>query len=142
MRYIGLDLGTKTLGISISDRNGQIANAYKTLNFKEGDLKSILPNLKDIVRENKVSKIILGLPKNMDNSIGEKGEYTLTFKKMLESFLNIDIILEDERWTTLQADKLLIQADMSRKKRKKVIDKLAATVILQSYLDKKNRKEC
>ena len=140
MRYIGLDLGSKTLGISISDKSGTIASAFKTIRFKENNYEELLEPLKNIVDDNGVEKIVLGFPKNMNNTIGDKALKTIEFKELLESYLNKEIILEDERWTTKQANRLLIEADLSRKKRKKVIDGLAANVILQSYLDSKNRK--
>lgn len=137
MRYLGLDLGTKTLGIAISDPNGIIASPLKTLKYNNYD--EILAELKTIIKEKQIAVIVLGLPKNMNNTLGPRAIETLEFKQKLEDFLGKNIILEDERWTTVQANNLLIKADMSRKKRKKSVDKLAATFILQSYLDK-NRK--
>ena len=95
--------------------------------------------IKEIVESQDVDKIILGFPKNMNNTIGERAEETIVFKENLEKFLDKEIILEDERMTTKVAEDILIKADLSRKKRKKVIDGLAATVILQSYLDRKER---
>ncbi|MDD4298411.1 MAG: Holliday junction resolvase RuvX [Bacilli bacterium] len=139
MRALGLDLGTKTLGIAISDKLGLIASAYKTIFFNEGSYDELLEPIKEIVESENVETIVLGFPKNMNNTIGARAEETLVFKQKLESFLNQEVILEDERWTSIQANNLLIKADMSRKKRKKSIDKLAATFILQAYLDK-NRK--
>ena len=137
MKYLGLDLGTKTLGIAISDRVGVVATGYETIKFEENQYDDLLPEVKDIVSKEKIDRIVLGFPKNMDNTIGERAEKTLQFKEKLENHLNMEVILEDERWTTLQANNILIAADLSRKKRKKVIDKVAATVILQSYLDRK-----
>ena len=139
MRSLGLDLGTKTLGVAISDKLGLIASAYKTIFFNEGAYQELLEPIKDIVQNEKIENIVLGFPKNMDNSIGARAKETLVFKDTLQSFLNHEIILVDERWTSVQANNLLIKADMSRKKRKKAVDKLAATFILQAYLDK-NRK--
>lgn len=139
MRYLGLDLGTKTLGISISDDTKTIASSLTTLRFKES-YTEIYKELKEIISKYNIEKIILGFPKNMNNSIGEKGEMVLAFKKNLEEMFNICVILEDERLTTRIAENVLINADMSRKKRKKVIDKVASSVILQSYLDKEGRK--
>lgn len=135
MRYIGLDLGTKTLGIAISDRSATIASGYKTIVYKDED--ALLLELNEIIISNNVDKIILGFPKNMNNTIGESAKRTLLFKDKLELYFGKEVILQDERLTTVQATNLLIEADLSRKKRKKVIDKLAATVILQSYLDMK-----
>ena len=133
MRYLGLDLGTKTLGISISE-TGVIANSLTTLRHND-DFDYLINELKNIIEEKKIDIIVLGLPKNMNNTIGERGEYILKFKKKLEIF-ELPIVLEDERLTTRVAENILINADVSRKKRKKVIDKMAANVILQSYLDK------
>lgn len=139
MRYLGLDLGSKTLGVSISDRNALIANGYKTIQYKSEDYDILIEELKKILDNESISLIVLGFPKNMNNSLGERANKTIQFKEKIESNLNIKVILEDERWTTMQAERMLIEADLSRKKRKKQIDKLAATIILQSYLDK-NRK--
>lgn len=137
MRYLGLDLGTKTLGVAISDKTGMIASFYK--NIKYDDVEKLFVEIKEIVESQDVDKIILGFPKNMNNTIGERAEETIVFKENLEKFLDKEIILEDERMTTKVAEDILIKADLSRKKRKKVIDGLAATVILQSYLDRKER---
>jgi len=140
MRILGLDLGSKTIGIAISDKLGFIASTYKTIFFEEGNSLTSLEELKEIIKKEEVSKIVLGFPKNMNNSIGPRAEESIKFKKILEDELNIEVILEDERWTTVQANRVLIDANVSRKKRKTKVDKLAATYILQSYLDK-NRKE-
>lgn len=137
MRSLGLDLGTKTLGIAISDKTGLIASPYKTIFFKEGVYDELLVSIKEIVHKESVDAIILGFPKNMNNTIGERAEETLQFKEKLEAFLDREIILIDERWTSVQANNVLIDADMSRGKRKKAVDKLAATFILQTYLDRK-----
>ena len=140
MRILGLDLGSKTIGIAISDKLGFIASTYKTIFFEEGNSLTSLEELKEIIKKEEVSKIVLGFPKNMNNSIGPRAEESIKFKKILEDELNIEVILEDERWTTVQANRVLIDANVSRKKRKTKVDKLAATYILRSYLDK-NRKE-
>lgn len=138
MRYIGLDLGSKTLGISISDLTGTIANVLTTLRFQNEDYDSLIEPLNRIVKENNVSKVILGLPKNMDNSLGERAIITLEFKKKLEDNINnIEVILEDERLTSVISNNILIEADISRKKRKKKVDGVAAVIILQNYLDRK-----
>ncbi|MDD2202879.1 MAG: Holliday junction resolvase RuvX [Bacilli bacterium] len=139
MRALGLDLGTKTLGIAISDKLGLIASTYKTILFNEQVYDELLEPIKEIVQKENIDTIVLGFPKNMNNTIGPRATETLVFKDKLESFLEMKVILEDERWTSVQANNMMIKADMSRKKRKKVVDKLAATFILQAYLDK-NRK--
>ena len=137
MRYIGLDLGTKTLGISISDTLGLIASFYKTIEFKEEDYNSLIEPLKEIINEKKVECIVLGLPKNMNNSVGFAGERSLNFKKILESNFDIPVVLEDERLSSVEANNIMIASDISRKKRKKKVDALAATIILQRYLDRR-----
>ena len=139
MRYLGLDLGTKTLGLSISDKTGLIATSLFTIKHNL-DFDYLIEELKKVDIEKEINALVLGFPKNMNNSIGEKGELVLEFKKKLEENFNIPVFLEDERLTTKVAENILIQADMSRKKRKKIIDKVAANVILQSFLDKRKRK--
>lgn len=136
MKLLGLDLGTKTLGIAISDETKLIASYLMTLEFKERDYDSLLPKIKEIVETKKISKLILGFPKNMNNTIGERAEETIAFKKQLEDYLNKEVVLQDERLTTVEATNYLLEANMSRKKRKQKIDGLAATIILQTYLDK------
>ena len=96
MRYLGLDLGTRTLGISISDTTKTIASTLKTIRFNDSDYDSLIPELKNIIEEYEISKIVLGLPKNMDNSIGERAEITVAFKEKLEAYFNKEVILEDE----------------------------------------------
>ena len=136
MRYLGLDLGTRTLGISKSDATGTIASAYKTIRFNDSEYSELIPELEQIIITEKIEKIILGLPKNMNNTIGERANTTIEFKKMIEEKLNIEVILQDERLSTVEATNYMIEADISRKKRKKKIDSLAANIILQTYLDK------
>ncbi|MGI6325278.1 MAG: Holliday junction resolvase RuvX [Bacilli bacterium] len=138
MRYLGLDLGTKTLGIAISDPNGIIASPLKTLKYNNYD--EILAELKTIIKEKQIAVIVLGLPKNMNNTIGTRAEETLAFKQRLEADLKMKIILEDERLTSKVANDILIDANISRKQRKKVVDKIAANIILQTYLDRKKGK--
>ena len=134
MRYIGLDLGTKTLGISLS--NGIIASNYITLRHNE-EYKKMAEEVKNIVLEKHIDKIVLGFPKNMNNSVGERANITLDFKKMLEDLTNLEVILEDERLTSKVANDILINASTSRKKRKEKVDGVASVIILQSYLDRK-----
>lgn len=137
MRYLGLDLGTKTLGISMSDKTGIIASNFKTLRFNEKDYDSTIEPLKEIINEYDIKCIVLGLPKNMNNSLGFRSEETLDYKKLLEKNINIDVVLQDERLTTMEANNYMLEADISRKKRKEKKDELAASIILQSYLDRK-----
>ena len=136
MRYLGLDLGTRTLGISMSDITHTIATSYKTIRFEDSQYDDLLVELKQIIDENKISKIILGLPKNMNNTIGDRALTTLEFKAKLEKEFNLPVIMQDERLSTVEATNYMIEADMSRKKRKKKVDALAANIILQTYLDK------
>ena len=138
MKYLGLDLGTRTLGLAISDPLGIIATSYKILRHDE-DYDSLLPMLKEEIEKNHIEALVLGFPKNMNNSVGERGEIALAFKEKLEEEFQLSVYMQDERLTTRQAESLLISNDTSRKKRKKVIDSLAATIILQSYLDRKEK---
>ena len=133
-RYLGLDLGTKTLGISISDTTHTIATALKTIRFNENDYP--LNELESIINEYNISKIVLGLPKNMNNTMGDRCETTINFKEKLINLFNIEVVLQDERLTTVEATNYMLEANLSRKKRKKKIDSLAANIILQTYLDK------
>ena len=136
MRYLGLDLGTRTLGLSMSDSTLTIASAYKTIRFEENDYDSLIPILKKIIAENNVSKLVLGYPKNMNNTIGDRATTTMEFKNKIEENLNIEVVMQDERLSTKEAHFYMIKADMSRKKRKQKVDSLAANIILQTYLDK------
>ena len=136
MTYLGLDLGTKTLGISKS--NGIIATLYDTLRHDE-DYEMLILKVKEIVLKESVQKIILGYPKNMNNTLSEMALKVLDFKKKLEEELKIEVILEDERLTSKISNNVLISSDMSRKKRKGVVDGVASVVILQSYLDRKDK---
>ena len=136
MRYLGLDLGTRTLGISISDTTMTIASALKTIRFEENDYDSLILELENIISEYNISKIVLGFPKNMNNTIGERCETTVEFQKKLIEHFKIEVVLQDERLTTVQATNYMLEADISRKKRKKKVDALAANIILQTYLDR------
>jgi putative Holliday junction resolvase len=136
MRYLGLDLGSRTLGLAISDKTGFIATSYEILHHEE-NYKSLLKPLGEIIEKEHVEALVLGFPKNMNNTIGPKGELSLTFKKMLEDTFHLPVYLEDERLSTKSATNILIEGNMSRKKRKTKIDSVAATIILQSYLDRK-----
>ena len=136
MRYLGLDLGSKTLGIAISDKTNLIASVYTTLYFKDEDYHSLILPLKEIIEKEEITTLILGLPKNMNNTLGDRALITLKFKEMLEKELNIEVIMEDERLTSVISNNVLIEANVSRKKRKKKVDGMAAVIILQGYLDK------
>ena len=140
MRYLGLDLGSKTLGIAISDTSLKIATVFTPLRFSSEDYDSLLVPLKKILFENQIEKIILGYPLNMDGTVGPRATITLEFKKKLEDEFKIEVILEDERLTSVISNQILLEADLSRKKRKKKVDGLAAQIILQSYLDREGGK--
>lgn len=135
MRYIGLDLGTKTLGIATSDLTGTIASSLTTLRFEENNPSMILNELKKIIEDYKAEVLVLGLPKNMNNSLGDAAQRSLDFKKILEDEFDLKVELQDERLSSVTANNILISADISRNKRKKKVDQLAATIILQNYLD-------
>lgn len=136
MRCLGLDLGTKTLGISISDKTNVVASFYKVLRYD--DVLELINELRDIIETNKITDIALGLPKNMNNSLGPASERSLAFKELIEKEIpNIKVSLIDERLSTVEATNYLLQADMSRKKRKKVVDGVAASIILDTYLKMK-----
>ena len=138
MKYLGLDLGSRTLGIAVSDGTGLIASSYKTIRHNE-EYDRLLGEVKSIVEELNIAAIVLGFPKNMNNTIGPKGELSLSFKEQLEKIVNIPVILQDERLTTKSATDMLIMGNVSRKDRKKVVDSVAATIILQSYLDRRDK---
>ena len=136
MRYLGLDLGSKTLGVSLSDFTNTIASNYDIIRFKDEDYVSLVNSISDIIKDNDIGYIVLGLPKNMNNTLGERAMITLEFKNMLEKEFGLRVVMEDERLTSVSANNILISADMSRNKRKKKVDGIAAEIILQGYLDK------
>ena len=136
MRTLGLDLGSKTLGVSVSDALGMIARPVETLRFESDDYDSAFEQVKKYIKEFQITTAVLGLPKHMNGDVGIRGEISYAFKEKLET-LGIDVVLWDERLTTVAAEKILIAGNVSRKKRKKVIDQMAAVQILQSYLDSK-----
>lgn len=137
MRVLGLDLGSRTCGIAVSDPLGMIARTVETFRFNADDYEAACNRVVELCKELKVDEIVLGLPKHMNGDVGIRGEISKQFKAMLEEKLDLKITLIDERLTTVAATKLLISADVSRKKRKQVVDQLAAVQILQGYLDSK-----
>lgn len=136
MKYLGLDLGTRSLGISISDTTKTVATTYGTVHFEEKDYDKAICELATILDEEPIEKVVLGYPKNMNGSIGPRALETEEFKKRLEDTFNVKVVLQDERLSTKEASSYMIKADVSRKKRKMKIDSLAANIILQTYLDK------
>ena len=138
MRYLGLDLGSRTLGIAVSDKQGVIASNYKTIRHNE-DYEKLLDEVVKLVDELDIEAIVLGFPKNMNNTIGPKGELSLEFKEKLEKKVTVPVYLQDERLSTKAATDMLISGNVSRKNRKKVVDSVAATIILQTYLDRSDK---
>lgn len=135
MRVIGLDVGTKTIGVAVSDELGWTAQGVTTLKWDETNLNHGVKLISQTVNELHAEKVVLGLPKNMDGTLGERANRVKILAERLKEKLDIPVILWDERLSTVAAEKILLAGDVSRKKRKKVIDKMAASVILQSYLD-------
>lgn len=134
MIYLGLDLGSKTLGLAISDRTATIATSLEVLRYNDYD--ELLDKLSKIVESRKIDFFVLGNPLNLDGSISKRSEITFEFKKLLEEKFGKEVIMQDERLSTVEAERMLISNDEKRKNRKKVIDKVAATIILQGYLDR------
>lgn len=136
-RILGLDLGQKTIGVAISDPLGFTAQGLTTIrrSNKEKDIE----DLRKICDDYKVETIVLGLPKNMNGTIGPSGELAMAFGKLIEEELKIEVKFWDERLTTVAAHKAMLEADLSRNKRKKIVDKVASTYILQGYLDRISR---
>ncbi|MBP1930468.1 Holliday junction resolvase RuvX [Ammoniphilus resinae] len=133
MRIMGLDLGDKTIGVAVSDELGWTAQGVETI--KRETLTKDFERLKQLVVEYNVEEIVVGLPKNMNGTIGPRGELSRSFAEKARETLGLPVILWDERLTTVAAEKMLVAADVSRKKRKQVIDKMAAVMILKGYLD-------
>jgi putative Holliday junction resolvase len=138
MRYLGLDLGSRTLGVAVSDKTGLIASNYQTIRHNE-EYDRLLLDVKKLVDELEIDAIVLGFPKNMNNTIGPKGKLSMEFKEKLEGIVSVPIYLQDERLTTKSAHDILISGNVSRKNRKKVVDSVAATIILQTYLDRSDK---
>ena len=133
MKVLGLDIGEKRIGIAISDELRYTAQGMKVLDRRGVD--NDVRELAEVIAANKVSTIVVGLPKNMDGSLGEGAQKVTAFVQKLKKATSVPITLWDERWTTSEATRVLLQADLSRKKRGKVVDKVAAVLILQGYLD-------
>ncbi|HLR64544.1 MAG TPA: Holliday junction resolvase RuvX [Pseudogracilibacillus sp.] len=136
MRILGLDVGSKTIGVAVSDALKMTAQGITTLEWTENDMSTADEALKKIINEYEVSEIVLGLPKHMDGSIGDRAKLTEIYANRLQRTFNLPIHFIDERLTTVAAERTLIEGNMSRQKRKQVIDKMAAVMILQTYLDK------
>ena len=141
MRIIGLDLGTKTLGVAVSDNTETISTGLSTVRFDENKPEMIIDDLKEIINYYNAGLIVIGLPKNMNNTLGDAVFRTREFIKTLNNNFDIEVVEQDERLSSVSANNLLISADVSRKKRKKKVDEVAATIILQNYLDIRKGKE-
>lgn len=137
-RVMALDYGDVRIGIALSDVTRFLASGYE--NYTRKNIEDDCKHIADVVSNNNVKIIVIGLPLNMDGSKGERVEKTYEFADVLKKYTNAEIEFLDERLTSVSAEKILISADVSRKKRKEVLDKLSATIILQDYLDVTNRK--
>ena len=136
MRIMGLDYGSKTVGVAISDALGITAQGIETIERKEENkLRQTLARIEALVKEYEVEKIVLGFPKNMNNTLGERAEKSLELKEKLERRIGVPVIMWDERLTTVEAERTLIESKVRRENRKKYVDKIAAVFILQGYLD-------
>ena len=139
MRCLGLDLGTKTLGIAISDKMNIISSPYCVLHWDGEDYNLLFNELDKIIKNNEITDLVLGLPKNMNNTLGFAAERSLAFKDALEKRYNLEVKLIDERLSTVEATNYLLDVDLSRKKRKKVVDGVAASIILDTYLKRREK---
>jgi len=139
MRMMGLDIGTKNIGVALSDESGTLAQGKEVIR-RTGDEKAIA-RIKEIAEEYKVKEIVLGLPLCMNGTIGERAKDSARFAEKLELRTGLQVRLWDERFSTREAEKAMLEASVRREKRKKVVDKLAAQIILQSYLDSLEKKE-
>jgi putative Holliday junction resolvase len=138
MRTMGLDLGDKTIGVAVSDPMGWTAQGIEVI--RRSSKTNDLERLRELVREYDVTTIVVGLPKNMNGTIGPRGEMCQTYAQWLHEQMQLPVEMWDERLTTVAADRALIEADVSRKKRKQVVDKIAASFILQGYMDAQKNK--
>lgn len=134
MRYLGLDLGSKTLGLALSDKTGFIASEYKVLRYTDED--KLIEELIEIIKNENVEALVLGYPLNLNGSISDRCVISQNFKEKLENIIDTPIYLQDERLTTVEANNILMMNGTRRDKRKKVVDKIAAVLILQTFLDK------
>ena len=132
---MGLDVGSKTIGVAISDAFGWTAQGLTTIHWSEKDFSTANQSIAPLIDEYEVTEIVIGLPKHMNGSIGERGEISQKFADYLADKYQIKTTLWDERLSTMAAERVLLEADVSREKRKNVIDKMAAVMILQGYLD-------
>lgn len=134
MKYLGLDLGSRTCGVAISDALGMLARTYSTIRFNDDDYNYCAEEVLKIVKSEKIEKVILGYPKHMNGDIGERGKISEQFKELL---VGVEVVLWDERLTTMMSNRIMLENNTSRSKRKEKKDEHAALIILQSYLDRR-----
>ena len=141
MRIMGLDYGSKTVGVAISDPLGITAQGIEIIRReKETKLRQTLARIETLIKEYEVESIVLGFPKNMNNTIGDRAEKSLEFKAMLEKRTGLSVVMWDERLTTVEANRTLMESKVRREDRSKYVDMLAAVYILQGYLDSRSFK--
>ncbi|MCQ4086267.1 Holliday junction resolvase RuvX [Saccharibacillus sp. JS10] len=138
MKLLGLDYGDRRIGVAVSDAFGWTAQGIEVIHRREGN-DSYLERIVELAKSNEVEEVVVGLPKNMNGTIGPRGELCIEFAESLREVLGLPVHLWDERLTTVSAERTLLEADVSRKKRKQVVDKIAAGLILQNYLDSKSK---
>lgn len=142
MRIMGLDYGSKTVGVAISDPLGITAQGIEIIRReKESKLRQTLARIETLIREYEVEQIVLGFPKNMNNTIGDRAEKSLEFQEMLKRRTGLDVVMWDERLTTVEANRTLMEGKVRREDRSKYVDMLAAVYILQGYLDSRSFKQ-
>lgn len=137
-KYLGIDLGSKSLGFSIS-LSGIIANSYQTLYFKDDNYEEAVSLTVEVIKKEQITDVVIGLPKHMNNDLGIRGQISIDFANMLKSKIEVNVVLWDERTSTQSAIKAMVSQNVSRKKQKMKKDELAATIILQNYLDYKEK---
>ena len=138
MRKMGLDVGSRTVGVAVSDLLGWTAQGLEIIKINEDEGEFGIERVAELVKQYEVNEFVVGLPKNMNNTIGPRAEAAMAYGDLLKETFNLPVVYQDERLSTVAAERMLVeQANTSRAKRKKVIDKLAAVVILQNYLDRK-----
>lgn len=137
-KIMGLDLGARTCGVALSDSLGLTASPLTTLRFRQDDYQTALEQVGKLIDEHQVKTVVLGLPRHMNGDIGERGEISQQFAENLKAAREVEVVLWDERLTTVQAQKTMIDANMNRRKRREMVDAMAAALILESYLDSRN----
>ena len=141
-RIMGLDFGSKTVGVAVSDGLGLTAQGVEIIRREsESKLRRTLARIQELIEEYSVTKIVLGFPKNMNNTVGDRGEKALAFRETLEKRTGLPVEMWDERMTTVSANRTLMEAKVRREKRKDYVDQIAAVYILQGYLDRNQNKE-